>query len=133
MHNISRRRLLIAGGTGAALVGVAFGGDALLAQAQPARPGPGADIVLGWNRTLLRILRTPGAQPATVHATRSFAILHAAIYDAVVAAAGTGRPYRFEVNHGAGAAPEAASAQAAHDTLAALYPVQQADLAQQLA
>jgi len=39
--------------------------------------------VLQWNRTLLVIVRTPGAQPATVHPTRSFAIMHAAMYDAV--------------------------------------------------
>src|SRR4030095_13790827 len=39
--------------------------------------------VLQWNRALLVIVRTPGAQPATIHPTRSFAIMHAAIYDAV--------------------------------------------------
>src|SRR5690242_2455300 len=39
--------------------------------------------VVQWNRTLLVIVRTPGAQPATIHPTRSFAIMHAAIYDAV--------------------------------------------------
>ena len=39
--------------------------------------------VLQWNGTLLVIVRTPGAQPATIHPTRSFAIMHAAIYDAV--------------------------------------------------
>src|SRR6202790_4278082 len=39
--------------------------------------------VIEWNRTLLVILRTPGAQPPTIHSTRSFAILHAAIFDAV--------------------------------------------------
>ena len=37
------------------------------------------DVVVEWNRTLLAIVRTPGAQPATVHPTRSFAIMHAAI------------------------------------------------------
>jgi hypothetical protein len=42
------------------------------------------------NRTLLRIVRTSGAQPATIHLTRSFAIMHAAVYDAVVAATGAG-------------------------------------------
>src|SRR5207244_10929865 len=42
-----------------------------------------ANQVVQWNRTLLVILRTPGAQLATVHPTRSYAILHAAIYDAV--------------------------------------------------
>ena len=45
-------------------------------------------IVVDWNRELLSILRTPGAQPATIHPTRSFAILHAAIYDAVVSITG---------------------------------------------
>jgi hypothetical protein len=32
------------------------------------------NAVIQWNRTLLVIVRTPGAQPATVHPTRSFAI-----------------------------------------------------------
>src|SRR4029077_1208658 len=48
--------------------------------------------VVQWNRTLLVIVRTPGAQPATVHPTRSFAIMHAAIYDAVNAIDRTHRP-----------------------------------------
>src|SRR5437879_8575133 len=39
--------------------------------------------VVQWNRTLLSVVRTPGAQSPTVHPTRSFAIVHAAIYDAV--------------------------------------------------
>jgi hypothetical protein len=33
------------------------------------------DPVIQWNRSLLAIVRTPGAQPATIHPTRSFAIL----------------------------------------------------------
>jgi len=41
------------------------------------------NAVIEWNRTLLAIVRTPGAQPATIHSTRNFAILHAAIYDAI--------------------------------------------------
>src|SRR6202008_335998 len=49
--------------------------------------------VIEWNRTLLVILRTPGAQPATIHSTRSFAIMHAAIFDAVNAIDGTHKPY----------------------------------------
>src|SRR5258708_12090717 len=55
--------------------------------AQPVNP------VVQWNRTLLLIVRTPGAQPSTVHPTRSFAIMHAAIYDAVNAIDRTHRPY----------------------------------------
>lgn len=42
-----------------------------------------ANLVVRWNRNLVSILRTPGAQPGTIHPTRSFAIMHAAIYDAV--------------------------------------------------
>ena len=33
------------------------------------------DEVVQWNKTLLTIVRTAGAQPATVHPTRSFAII----------------------------------------------------------
>ena len=51
--------------------------------------------VVQWNRTLLVIVRTPGAQPATIHPTRSFAIMHGAIYDAVNAIDGTHKPYLF--------------------------------------
>ena len=81
----------------------------------------GATVVLDWNRALLRLVRTPGTQPATVHPTRSFAVLHAAIYDAVVSVTG-GRPYLFAERAKRGARPDAAAASAAHDTLAALYP-----------
>jgi len=78
--------------------------------------------VIQWNRTLLVIVRTPGAQPATVHPTRSFAIMHAAIYDAVNAIDGTHKPYlvRLSVSHFA--SQEAAAAAAAHEVLVKLYP-----------
>jgi membrane-associated phospholipid phosphatase len=79
-------------------------------------------IVIDWNRELLSILRTAGAQPATVHPTRSFAILHAAIYDAVVSITGDAPAYLFTVRAPEHARPDAAAAQAGHDTLAALYP-----------
>ena len=49
--------------------------------------------VVQWNKTLLEIVRTPKAQPATIHPTRSFAIMHAAIYDVVNAIDGTHKPY----------------------------------------
>src|SRR6478736_6127994 len=56
------------------------------------------NVVIEWNRTLLAIVRTPGAQPATVHTTRNFAILHAAIYDAVNAIDTTHRPYLIRLS-----------------------------------
>src|ERR1700692_4538883 len=55
--------------------------------------------VIQWNKTLLTIVRTPGAQPATVHPTRSFAVMHAAIYDAVNAIDGAHRPYLVRLEH----------------------------------
>jgi len=90
-------------------------------------------IVIAWNKELLHIVLTPGAQPTTVHPTRSFAILHAAIYDAVVSITRDAPPYLFSVNAPSTARPDAAAAQAGHDTLVALYPKWKAALDQQLA
>src|SRR6266478_1848656 len=79
-------------------------------------------IVIAWNQQLLQIVLTPGAQPATVHPTRSFAILHAGIYDSVLAITKDGPAYLFSVPAPRGARVDAAAAQAGHDTLVALYP-----------
>ena len=38
--------------------------------------GQPVNAVIEWNRTLFAIVRTPGAQPATVHSTRNFARCH---------------------------------------------------------
>ena len=94
--------------------------------------GSGA-IVIAWNKELLNIVKTPGAQPTSVHPTRSFAILHAAIYDAVVSITRDAPAYVFSVNAPRSARPDAAAATAGHDTLVALYPTMKATLDQQLA
>jgi len=101
-------------------------------QALPA-VAPSVNPVVQWNRILLTIVRTPGAQPATVHPTRSFAILHAAIYDAVNAIDRAYTPYLVGLRGAAGGAPrsasqEAAATAAAHDVLVALYPSLRAQL-----
>jgi hypothetical protein len=88
-----------------------------------AAPPQSLNPVVEWNRTLLTIVRTPKAQPATIHPTRSFAIMHAAIYDAVNAIDRDHSPYLVrlaDVLHGA--SQDAAAATAAHDVLIALYP-----------
>ncbi len=90
-------------------------------------------IVIAWNKELLHIVQTPGAQPATVHPTRSFAIMHAAIYDAVVSITQDASPYLFSVPASRSARPDAAAAVAGHDTLVALYPKMKAALDKQLA
>jgi PAP2 superfamily len=91
-----------------------------------------ADEVIQWNKMLLTIVRTPGAQPATVHPTRSFAIMHAAVYDAVNAIDATHEPYLVRIEHvSPHASQEAAAVAAAHETLLTLYPTFQATLDQQ--
>ncbi|HEV3264623.1 MAG TPA: vanadium-dependent haloperoxidase [Acidimicrobiales bacterium] len=117
-------------------------GSAAPAGAQPSPGGSSSSIasapgsgklVVDWNTELLQIQKAPGVQPATVHPTRSFAILDAAIYDAVVSITHGDRPYRFAVTAPRTARPDAAADQAAHDTLASLYPSMKPQVDQLLA
>jgi len=79
------------------------------------------------------IVRTPGAQPATVHPTRTFAILHAAIYDAVNSIDKTHRPCLVRLkNISRFASQDATTASAAHEVLVTPYPAFQATLDAQL-
>src|SRR6266404_1687420 len=95
--------------------------------AQPVNP------VVQWNRTLLSVVRTPGAQSPTVHPTRSFAIMHAAIYDAVNAIDRKHRSYLVRLSSvPRDASQEAAAAAAAHEVLVALYPAFKTTLDAQL-
>src|SRR5215469_2361117 len=78
------------------------------------------NVVVQWNRVLLVIVRTPGAQSATVHPTRSFAIMHAAIYDAVNAIDRSHKPYVVRLTDVSRfASRDAGAASAAHEVLAA--------------
>jgi len=119
------KRLLFAGATVAALTAA----NLAPAIAQATQP---VSQVVQWNRMLLVIVRTPGAQPATIHPTRSFAIMHAAIYDAVNAIDGTHKPYLVRLSASHFASQEAAAAAAAHEVLVKLYPNFQATLDDQL-
>ncbi|MDQ3712187.1 MAG: vanadium-dependent haloperoxidase [Acidobacteriota bacterium] len=87
---------------------------------------PGENVILQWNRVLQETMRTPGQHPATIFPTRSFAMMHAAMFDAVNSIDQTYTPYLIEVPTGRAASQEAAAAQAAHDVLVALYPTRQA-------
>jgi hypothetical protein len=123
-----------------ALVGIVLGIGAIGAATATASngskaPAGGASgaIVVAWNQELLHIVQTPGAQPATIHPTRSFAILHAAIYDSVVSITKQDPPYLVSVKAARSDRVDAAAAQAGHDTLVALYPAFQAELNTQLA
>jgi len=93
--------------------------------------------VIDWNEILLSIVNTPGAQPANIQPTRNFAIVHAAIYDAVNAIDRTHEPYLIDVRGPRDASETAAADAAAHTALVGLYPAQQsvldADYASELA
>src|SRR6478609_6600855 len=92
-------------------------------------PASSQSVVVDWNRNLLVIVRTHGAQPPTIHPTRSFAMMHAAIYDAVNAIDQSHEPYAAGVPHASrSASQEAAAAAAAHEVLVQLYPAFQATL-----
>jgi membrane-associated phospholipid phosphatase len=89
--------------------------------------------VIEWNKTLLTIVRTPGAQPPTIHSTRNFAMLHVAMFDAVNDIAARFSPYLVRRStEPRTASPVAAADQAAHDVLLALYPDFQSMLDAQL-
>src|SRR5258708_9879262 len=91
------------------------------------------NAVIEWNRTLLTIVRTPGAQPVTIHSTRNFAILHAAIFDDVNNIEPEFTPYPVRLPDVPRHASQIAAAdQAAHDVLVSLYPAFQASLDTQL-
>jgi hypothetical protein len=130
-----RTRVLVTLAAAAVATGVAVPALAISPAAPTVSPAdaPGSgQSVIDWNRRLITILGTPNAQPATVHPTRSFAMLQAAEYDAVVSITHGATPYRATVPAPAGARPDAAADQAAHDVLVALYPAARADLDAQL-
>jgi hypothetical protein len=77
--------------------------------------------------------RVFGEQFGPTRASRAIAIVHIAIFDAVNAIAGGYRSYTGLSRAPAGTSMKAAIAQAAHDTLAALFPSQAATFDQQLA
>jgi len=86
----------------------------------------GENVILQWNRVLMQTVATPGQHPATIMPVRSYAIMHAAMFDAVNSIDGSYTPYLIEVPGTKQASKEAAAAQAAHDVLAALYPTRTA-------
>jgi membrane-associated phospholipid phosphatase len=83
------------------------------------------DQVIEWNQEMLQLLQAPGAQPATIHPTRTMAIAQLAVYDAVNAIERQGEPYLFHERASREASPDAAAASAARTSLLALLPSQQ--------
>jgi hypothetical protein len=90
------------------------------------------DIILHWNAVALDAVKNDYAlghtpdQGGPTRDSRALAIVHAAMFDAVNSIDGRFTPYLTVAPDAKGAALDAAVAQAAHDTLAQLYPSQKA-------
>ena len=83
----------------------------------------GGEVVLHWNEIMLQSLTS---QPPLLRAPRNEALVHVAMFDAVNAIDLSFEHYAAQVHASRGASQVAAAAQAAHDTLVALYPSRQA-------
>ncbi len=79
-----------------------------------------ADVVTDWNNAALDAIRN-GHTPPPI-ASRSLAILHVSIYDAVNGVARTHEPYLVQSEVPASASREAAASTAAHEALINLFP-----------
>jgi membrane-associated phospholipid phosphatase len=83
-----------------------------------------ANVVLEWNQVFLDTFKAERILP--LYFARDAAIVHAAIYDAVNDVDRSYTPFFADVKAPRGASLEAAAAQAAHDTMVALFPAHQA-------
>jgi hypothetical protein len=83
------------------------------------------DQVIEWNQELQKVLVAPGAQPASIHPTRTIAITQIAVYDAVNGIVGGGEPFLVSRRGPRDASADAAAAAAARTALDALLPSQQ--------
>jgi membrane-associated phospholipid phosphatase len=84
-----------------------------------------ADVVTDWNNAALDAIRAGRTAPPV--ASRSLAILHVSIYDAVNGIARTHEPYLVESAVAASASREAAASAAAHQALVNLFPANASD------
>lgn len=83
------------------------------------------DQVIQWNQELQKVLVAPGAQPASIHPTRTMAITQIAVYDAVNGILRGGPSLVVDLRGSRSAPADAAAAAAARTTLDALLPSQQ--------
>jgi PAP2 superfamily len=79
-----------------------------------------ADVVTDWNNAALDAIRAGNTAPPI--ASRSLAILHASIYDAVNGIARTHEPYLVQSAVSGSASRKAAASAAAHEALVNLFP-----------
>ena len=85
-----------------------------------------ADAVTEWNEKALAAATQAKQLPFV--STRTMALVHTAMFDAVNSIEGRCAPYKFKVSAPAGSSSEAAVVAAAHAVLLSLFPEQKADL-----
>ena len=85
-----------------------------------------ADVVIDWNNVLLDTIRATGGPPCPI--SRTQALVHAAIYDAVNSIDRRHEPYLNFVSAPVGVSADAAAAAAAHRVLTSLFPARAAVL-----
>jgi hypothetical protein len=121
----------------AAVLALAFATTAMAQEHSsiPRRPvmrghtAPGTlDQVVQWNQVLQSVLVAPGAQPPTIHPTRTMAITQISVYDAVNGILRWDRPLLVDLRGPRDASAPAAAAAAAHTALDALLPTQAATI-----
>src|ERR1700753_2108134 len=66
------------------------------------------DQVIQWNQELQKVLVAPGAQPASIHPTRTLALTQTAVYDAVNGILRRGEPLVVDARAPRDASPNAA-------------------------
>jgi len=85
-----------------------------------------ADAVTEWNEKTIAASAQAKQLPAA--ASRTVAIVHTAMFDAINSIEGRYSPYKFKISAPSGSSPEAAGVAAAHAVLLKLFPEQKADL-----
>jgi hypothetical protein len=91
------------------------------------------DAVLDWNETAASAAFAAGLDNSDgcvdpLHESRIFAMVHAAIHDALNGIERRSQPYALDARVATGSSPEAAVAAAAHDVLLAVFPQLPGDL-----
>ena len=100
-------------------------------EAIASRKPAGENVVLQWNVVALRTTTAAPFDPP--RETRSLAMVHGAVFDAVNSITGGFSPYGEAPRGARGASTTAATAAAAHAVLVGLYPAQQAALDEEYA
>lgn len=85
-----------------------------------------ADVLTDWNQKTEASIAEAKQLPFA--GTRTMAIVHVAMFDAINSIEGRYTPYKFKVTAAPGGSPEAAGAAAAHAALVKLFPEQKAAL-----